>query len=241
MKAYQKETTVLNEKSHKIKLAITSIKKKMVSDMENFSYELNRAKSNITNAQENIMETIRARINTGLPINEESSTDFNNTNNTNYTNELVSLSPRVKSNNKNELLFFNPPPSSSTYNKNKKRNSLLKTKDKFGTTELNALTHSQLIDLVDQNKVGHTQEELQWVIQEFQELYQNDNESKDFTFTTLEEAILKLKDSEEKLFSLYNETQLKNEEVENIELENKYIENQIQEKVSFTIIILFFF
>lgn len=241
MKKCQKETTELNEKNHKIKLAISSLKKKMVSDMEHFAFELNRAKSNITNAQENIMETIRARINTGLPYNPDdelnNSSTFNiNLDGTNSTDagEFVSLSPRVKTNNKNQLVFFNPPPSNtiSLFNKKNQKNS--KTKNKLNLTDNNFLTPTQLIDLVDSNKIGHTQEELQWVFQEYKELLQysnNGEEIKDVGFNTLEEAILKLKDSEEKLFSLYNETQLKNEEVEKIELENKFIEAQIQEKV----------
>lgn len=58
----QKEVGLMNEKKHKVKVAIATIKQKMVRDMEEFSNELNKAKETISNTQMSIMSTIREKL-----------------------------------------------------------------------------------------------------------------------------------------------------------------------------------
>lgn len=58
----QKEIVILNEKKHKVKVAIGAIKQKMLRDMEDFSTELHKAKQNISETQDNIMSTIREKL-----------------------------------------------------------------------------------------------------------------------------------------------------------------------------------
>lgn len=50
-------------------------------------------------------------------------------------------------------------------------------------------------------------------------------------FTSLEELLGVLSQSEEKMFVLYNETQLRHEEMEKIDLENKHLEEQVSQQV----------
>ncbi len=58
----QKEVGLMNEKKHKVKVAIATIKQKMLRDMEEFSNELNKAKETISNTQMSIMSTIREKL-----------------------------------------------------------------------------------------------------------------------------------------------------------------------------------
>lgn len=57
-----KEIAVMNEKKLKVKMSSSTIKQKMVRDMEEFSSELEKAKNNITNAQTTILTTIREKL-----------------------------------------------------------------------------------------------------------------------------------------------------------------------------------
>ena len=55
LKHQQKEIASCNERKHKAKVAVATIKNKMLKDMEEFSHELNLAKQNISNAQTSII------------------------------------------------------------------------------------------------------------------------------------------------------------------------------------------
>lgn len=57
-----KEIASMNEKKLKVKMLTSNIKQKMVRDMEEFSFELEKAKANITNAQTTILSTIREKL-----------------------------------------------------------------------------------------------------------------------------------------------------------------------------------
>ncbi len=50
-------------------------------------------------------------------------------------------------------------------------------------------------------------------------------------FTSLEELLGVLAQSEEKMFVLYNETQVRHEEMEKVDLENRHLEGQVEEQV----------
>ncbi|RYG63760.1 hypothetical protein EON64_15295, partial [archaeon] len=63
VKFCSKEVTQLNEKKNKLKLMISSVKQKMIRDMEDFSRELQLAKQNISNTQNAILHTIRDKLN----------------------------------------------------------------------------------------------------------------------------------------------------------------------------------
>lgn len=50
-------------------------------------------------------------------------------------------------------------------------------------------------------------------------------------FSSIEELLYSLQQSEEKMFSMFNSTQEKNDEMEKLQLENKRLENEIQLQV----------
>lgn len=62
MKYQQKEIASCNERKHKAKVAVATIKNKMLKDMEEFSHELNLAKQNISNAQTSIIAAMREKM-----------------------------------------------------------------------------------------------------------------------------------------------------------------------------------
>jgi hypothetical protein len=57
----QREITFLSDKKYKIKIEITNLKHKLLREMEDFSRELNLAKTNIQITQESIMEEMHHR------------------------------------------------------------------------------------------------------------------------------------------------------------------------------------
>ena len=73
----QKENADLNNKKLKAKSDKINIKNQMVSDMEEFSRELQAAKENISSNQETIIETIREKMNS-LTVDEWDSFDLYN-------------------------------------------------------------------------------------------------------------------------------------------------------------------
>jgi hypothetical protein len=187
----QKEVGLMNEKKHKVKVAIATIKQKMVRDMEEFSNELNRAKETISNTQMSIMSTIREKL-------EQTSS------------------------------FVYQPPSTA--------DSVLRTHSRGGVTELQSISrlgkrsvagpsvaHSDLqasttLSPPPANQTGHTQQDMELVL-------------KDSEFNSVETLLTALQQSEETVFSLYNETQARHEEVEKMELENKHLEAKVQDQV----------
>jgi hypothetical protein len=56
------EVTKVNEKKHRVKQAVFSIKQKMVKEMEEFSRDLTSAKEDISSKQGNILESIREKL-----------------------------------------------------------------------------------------------------------------------------------------------------------------------------------
>jgi len=75
LKHQQKEIASCNERKHKAKVAVATIKNKMLKDMEEFSHELNLAKQNISNAQTSIIAAMREKMATV----QLSPSRFNNT------------------------------------------------------------------------------------------------------------------------------------------------------------------
>ena len=165
IKQGHKELLSINDKKHKAKMGIVNIKHTMIRDMEEFSRELYTAKQNISQAQQNILGTIRTQIKSA------------NTRNT---------SPGL--------------------------DSTTKTGSPFSTEDFQTSTKIS----VEANL--NRQSEIELLLKETE-------------FASLDEIVNVLQASEEKMFTLYNETQQKNEEMEKIDLENRQMEIQVEEQV----------
>lgn len=57
-----KEIVVVNDKKHRAKIEVSNIKNRMLSDIEEFAIEMDKAKSAINNTQATILESIRERL-----------------------------------------------------------------------------------------------------------------------------------------------------------------------------------
>eukprot|EP01038_Epipyxis_sp_PR26KG_P007263 gene7263-9901_t len=158
-KQSQKEILFVNDRKHKIKLSIVNTKHKMVRDIEEFSKELNLAKQSISNTQQNILGTIRDRINSA------------------YNNPMASTlnGERVRNQNNDD------------YDTDNKQNDALTKKQ----AEIESLL-------------------------------------KETPFPSVVELLTALQQSEDEVFVLYNETQLRNQELEKIELTNRHLEQQVE-------------
>lgn len=65
----QKDLSNTNDKSHKAKIAIGNLTHKMIKDMEDFTREMNNAKTSLATANEFIMNTVRDKMaNTSLNV-----------------------------------------------------------------------------------------------------------------------------------------------------------------------------
>lgn len=180
----QKEVGLINEKKHKVKLAISNLKQKMVRDMEEFSSELNKAKESISNTQTSIMTTIRDKLQATM------SYEPGDTMESRYDMAYTSQTHRASVSRGANLDHGGPPKTSHSHH------------------------HA-----ANSNAMGHSQQDAEMVL-------------KDTEFKSVEDLLQVLQQSEETIFTLYNETQARHEEVEKMELENKHLENQVQERMT---------
>lgn len=68
----KKEIQAITERKHRVKMEIATIKNKMMSDIEEFASEMERAKSSISATQANILNSIRERLSTTIGTNPTS-------------------------------------------------------------------------------------------------------------------------------------------------------------------------
>lgn len=188
-----------------MKLAIASIKQKMIRDMEDFSSELVKAKQNINTTQANIMNTIREKLQTSSLLDSVADTppQTAGADKTTTKTQKGFTSTSWKGGNTNftdfNLAFSGIVPKRPTTSNHKRPSTSVPAAD-------------------SPNAVGHNSHEAEILLKETE-------------FTSIEELLQALQQSEETVFTLYNETQSKHEEVEKMELENKYLESRVQEQV----------
>lgn len=63
----QKDMSVVNEKTHRTKVAIGNMKHKMIKDMEEFTHDMHQAQMDLSLAQNGILDTIRERLKSTAP------------------------------------------------------------------------------------------------------------------------------------------------------------------------------
>ena len=202
----QKELTNINEKKHKVKVGIASIKQKMVRDMEEFSQELMKAKQSINTTQVNIMSTIRDKLQQSsvIPPFESSGYEVGST----FTGKRVSTSPKLQGGSEFE----------ASLNLGGNSTSHSKYRYEVPNSPSTSHGHSHHHHSHHSNTIGHNSHEAEVLLKETE-------------FSSVEELLIALQHSEETVFALYHETQSKHEEVEKMELENKYLESKVQDQM----------
>lgn len=178
IKQGHKELLVINDKKHKAKMGIVNIKHTMIRDMEEFSRELYTAKQHISQAQQNILGTIRTQIKTANTRNSSPGGGLEGTSKTATPNQ------------------------------------------QFGTEDFQSTK-------ISVEAIRDRQTEIEALLKETE-------------FSSLDEIVNALQASEEKMFTLYNETQVKNEEMEKVDLENRQMEIQVEEQVRLFAIVFYF-
>jgi hypothetical protein len=229
----QDEILSIHDKKNKIKNLMTNIKQKMIHEMEEFSQELHKAKSTITSTQKLITSTIRdsldqvSSVNNSFFLPEESVGTMR--------------SGKIKT-----------PLTSSGGRQNKSRTTKSRTGGTGGgysETWNNSFSNSMNMDgfapLYGGNGNGNNNGNGQFGFTgSFASVGTNSNEPaghnpaeaeallRETEFNSLEELLMNLDKSEEDVFNLYNDIQMKHQEVEKMEVDNKTLESKVHEQVS---------
>jgi hypothetical protein len=212
---------------------MTNIKQKMIHEMEEFSQELHKAKSTITSTQKLITSTIRDSLDQVSSVN----------NSFFMPEESVGTmrSGKIKT-----------PLISSGGRQNKSRTTKSRTGGTGGgysETWNNSFSNSMNMDgfapLYGGNGNGNNNGNGPFGFTgSFASVGTNSNEPaghnpaeaeallRETEFNSLEELLMNLDKSEEDVFNLYNDIQMKHQEVEKMEVDNKTLESKVHEQVS---------
>jgi hypothetical protein len=221
---------------------MANLKSKMVREMEDFSSELAKAKQHINQNQTNLLNTVRDKLQSSsiLPPSEfEYGSFFGQSpmmgdykpprTSSSHATSRRNRNKNVGDNSNNHVTFdfidsnllsgtTMKRPNTSHFSGYSNRPRTTTASVRAGTEKTN---NSSTTDTATSPVIGHNQHDADVLLC-------------DTEFTNVEELLRVLQRSEQQVFSLYNETQNKYEEVEKMELENKHLEIQVQEQVKTT-------
>jgi hypothetical protein len=249
----QDEILSIHDKKQKIKNLMTNIKQKMIHEMQEFSQELHKAKSSITSTQKLITSTIRdsleqvSSVNNSFFMPEESvgtmrsgkiKTPLTSSGGAGRQNKSRTTKSRTGGtgggggysetwnnsfSNSMNMDGFAPlysPGGNGNGNGNYNNNGNGQFGGGFTGSFASVGTNSN-------EPSGHNPAEAESLLRETE-------------FNSLEELLMNLDKSEEDVFNLYNDIQMKHQEVEKMEVDNKTLESKVHEQVSKIVLYTYF-